>query len=102
MLPPVTRQIEPAVARFLFSGGTLRDLRLATIPAIHEVDEQDEPALQDLADELTLRFAEDDHGDWTEAELREQLHAYLQEQWPDLHARLRSLATVAAGTATTR
>ncbi len=91
MLPPITQQIQPALARFLFDGGSLRHLRIATIPAIYEVDEHDNVALQDVSDELALRFAEDDHGAWSEGRLREHLSTYLRAEWPDLYDHLASL-----------
>lgn len=66
----------------LFAGGaiSLPELRRRTTPAIYAVDEVGDPVAADLADELILRLAEYDHGDWTEDTLRAALRASLAEQ----------------------
>lgn len=84
MSSSAAEEIKVALARFLFQGESLRDLRAAIIPAIYHVEDADGPAIEDLADELALRFAEHDHGDWTEDDLREHLVAYLRDEWPAL------------------
>lgn len=69
-----------AVRQFVAGAMTLGILRRRTVPAVYDFAASGQPGEAALADELILRFAEADHGDWTEATLRQRLGALLYEQ----------------------
>lgn len=77
MPTPIAQDLQRQV--ILFAGGaiSLGELRRRTTPAIYAIDEAADPLVADLADELTLRFAEHDHGDWDEDTLRTELRLFI-------------------------
>lgn len=79
MAASLASDLRDAVARFVAGDISLRELRKRTIPAIYTIDSTADPDTAELADELILRFAEDDHGDWTEDAVR----AILREAFGD-------------------
>jgi hypothetical protein len=63
----------PATVGSSFHRQDAKDAESITIA----IGEAADPAAADLADELTLRFAEYDHGDWDEDTLRAEVRQFI-------------------------
>ena len=87
MSTPLTNQLLGAVAAFVRREIPLAELRRRTVPEIYTADASGEPDAEFIADELVLRFAEADHGDWSDDELRELLSSALAAEIPTFAAR---------------
>lgn len=83
MSPTLADTLYTAVADFVAGRLSLRALRERTTPAIYTADETGDRDAAFLADELVLRFAEADHGDWGEEALRELLGRFLRDAFYD-------------------
>ena len=65
--------IREKAGSYLAGKMTLHDFRKWFVGATWEIDDTDDPAARDTADEIEHRFAELSNGDWTEDEFKRLL-----------------------------